>query len=281
MTDTDTSGGGISVTPDKLKAKLTEINQIDEQLDAASGSEQAGRRALANQYADQYKTQWVKPAEQITNVLKNTEDQEEVAAIFYGIVNSLSKEFKTKIDAFLDNQVQENKVDSPKLNDEEIQTLQKERREAVDQYRALRQILEMFGSDVSGIAEPKKMTGSRGKRGPKVLENYVFFIDDKERPGSSLSILANTVTSDLKWKTNDLRNFLNEKLAEFGDGFSLENPPGGEDGFEVTLPNGKVFKAVPGEPEAVEDSNGEEPDDDDENDEEVEVEEVETAEVTE
>jgi hypothetical protein len=268
MSDLD-AGGGLSVTPEKLKAKLAEIEEIDQQLDAASGSEAAGRRALANQLAESNK-EWKKPADQIIAQLNKTEDPDDQAAIFYGIVNSLTKEFKTKIDAYLDQQVQENKVEQVTLTAEELNKLQSDRRENVDQYRALRTILEMFGSDVSGIKEPKKRTGSRGPRGPQVLKNWEFYIDGKHRPDTSLSIIANTVTSGdpLNWKTADLRNFLNEKLAETGH--SLENPPTDEDGFEFELPNGKMFKAVPGEPESVEDSNGEEPEDDDDVEDETE-----------
>jgi hypothetical protein len=269
MSDVDVSDAGISVTPDKLRAKLAEIEEIDQKLDAASGSEAAGRRALANQLASQYETDWKKPADQITSALNKSEDDpEKVAAIFYGIVNSLTKEFKQQIDAYLDQQVQENKVEQVTLTSEELDKLQKDRKENVDQYRALRQILEMFGQDVSGIAVPKVRTGARGPRGPRVLQGYEFYIDGKLREKTSISILANTVTSDLNWKTNDLRNFLNEKLAETGN--SLEDPP--EDGFEFELPNGKVFKGVPGEPESVEDADGEDDEDDDDENGETETE---------
>jgi hypothetical protein len=256
---------GISVTPEKLQEKYNEIKELDEQLDAASGSESAGKRALGNQLASEYETQWKKSADNLVNTLQKIEDPSQKAGVFTGILNHVNSILKEEIDNFLAAEVATRQSEMVPVSAEDLQALTDSRKTNVEQYRALRQILEMFGQDVSTIPEPKKRTGARGKRGPRVLTGFDFAIDGAVRSSSqnNLSSIANTVTSDLNWKTIDLRNFLEEKLAETGH--SLQNPP--VEGFEFTLPNGKVLTATPGEEapededdeaEATEDENGDE-----------------------
>jgi hypothetical protein len=231
---------GISVTLDSLRDKYSEIETIDQQLDAASGSESAGKRALVNALVAENENVWKKPADSLVNSLNKIEDVAIRTAAFHGVVKALNDSFKDQIEEFLAKEVEARKSDAVVVPPEEIETLSTSRKNLVEQYKALRNILEMFGQDVTTVPEPKKRTGARGKRGPRVLQGYNYSIDGKERSASqnSLSSIANTVCSDLGWKTVDLRNFLTEQ------GIDLTDPP---ETFSVTLPNNHVLAAVRGE----------------------------------
>lgn len=228
---------GISVTPDTLRAKFDEIDAIDSKLDSVSGGADSGKRALANQIASETSASWKKVADNLVTNLGKIEDPNDLTGAVTGLIKAVNDSFKESIDKYLTEQVEARKSDAPAVSDSEIDELTSSRKELVDQYKALRQILEMFGNDVSAIPEPKKRTGSRGKRGPRVLTNYSFSVDGKERTSSqnSLSSIANTVCSDLNWKTLDLKNWLGEQ------GLDFQNPP---EEFSYTLPNGKVLSAV-------------------------------------
>jgi hypothetical protein len=232
------SDTGISVTPDTLRAKFGEIQVIDEKLDAVSGGADSGKRALANQIAAETSGSWKKDADKVIALFqKNQEDPNLLVGYVTGFIKEINDNFKESIDKFLTEQVEARKNDAPVVSDDEVAGLTTDRKELVEQYKVLRQILEMFGHDVSTIPEPKKRTGSRGKRGPRVLTNFSFSIDGKERTSSqnSLSSIANTVCADLNWKTADLKNWLAEQ------GLDFQNP---EDSWEFTLPNGKVISGV-------------------------------------
>jgi hypothetical protein len=231
------SDTGISVSPDTLRAKFDEIAVIDEKLDSVSGGADSGKRALANQIASETSGSWKKVADNLVASLAKIEDPNDLTGAVTGLIKSVNDSFKESIDKYLTEQVEARKNDAPAVSDDEVAELSTSRKELVEQYKALRQILEMFGNDVSTIPEPKKRTGSRGKRGPRVLTNFSFSIDGKERTSSqnSLSSIANTVCADLNWKTADLKNWLAEQ------GLDFQNP---EDSWEYTLPNGKVISGV-------------------------------------
>lgn len=247
---------GISVTPETLLEKVNEVAAIDEKLDAASGSESAGKRALANSLATEHEGVWKKVADSIVANLSKIENPDQQVASFTGVMKSLNDKFKETVDTFLSKEVANRQTETVTLSDEELSSLTTQRKNLVEQAKALKNILEMFGQDVSGIPDIKKRTGSRGKRGPRVLTNYDFFIDGTPRSKSqnTLSSIANTVCADLNWKTQDLKNFIAEK------GIDLTNPG---DGFEVTLPTDppKTLKVVKGEPSAEDDEDEEEVDD--------------------
>lgn len=247
---------GISVSPETLREKSNAILAIDEKLDAASGSEAAGKRALANSLATENEAMWKKVADNLVTNLSKIEDPSAMVGAFTGVVKSLNDKFKTAADEYLAKEVANRQTDVVTISDEEMATLNSERKNLVDQFKALKNILDMFDQDVSDIPEPKKRTGSRGKRGPRVLTGFDFYIDGKARSASqnSLSSIANTVCTELNWKTSDLRNFLTEK------GIDLQNP--GE-GFEVELPTDPAvtLKAVKGEPQAADEEEDDETDD--------------------
>lgn len=242
MTMTDATNG-IQVTPEALMAKYQEIAAIDEQLAAASGSTNVGKRALANSLMTDNTEVWQSLASQVVEVFKGVEDVETLVAAYTGVVETLKNEFSKSVDEYLEKQVAENQTETPDLNETQIAELEQQGRELREQYNALRSILDMFKMDIAHVPVPKRLSGSRGPRGPRTLSSFDYFIDGTERSKSqnSLSSIASTVCSDIQtpeghtWKTKNLRDFLVEK------GLDINNPP---DEWEFTLPNGKVIKAV-------------------------------------
>jgi hypothetical protein len=230
MSDTS-SGGGISVSPDLLREKVSEIAQLDEQLDAASGSETAGKRALGNRLAEQYESDWSTNADNLVSALKGIEDPEKLAGVFKGIIKSLNDNFSTSVDEYLAEQVKaQEEIQTEKPSDEQVAQWTQARKDLMEEYKALAGILKLFKQDISGIPEPKKRTGARGKRGKRVFQGFDWFIDGEPRPEKSntLSNIANTVCAPLGWKTPELRQFLADQ------GIDLEHPPSE---FEVDLPD--------------------------------------------
>jgi hypothetical protein len=264
MTDTMTAPqGGISVTPDALREKVDEISQLDEQLDAASGSETAGKRALANGLASESENLWKEFADQIVSKIQaqTADDVSQLAGVFTGVVSSLNEAFRNTVDEFLTTEVTSRQENREAVSPDQIKEWTDARKTLMEQYKALKGILDLFGQDTSGIPEPKKRTGARGKRGPRVLQGYDFFIDDEPRSQhqNSLSSIANTVCSELGWKTKELRDFLTES------GIDLENPP--EDFEGIMLPE-PVSKKLSWKRRTVAlDEDGEEEYDDDDDDE--------------
>lgn len=247
---------GLSVDLGMLRSKYDEISTIDEKLAAASGNEAAGKRALANKIAEETSSTWNDTVTEMVNALSSIDDITALTGAVTGLRSKLNESFSKKIDEHLSKLVSEQKPDeAEKLSAEETESLISNRRALVDQYKALRAMLDLFGFDVDSVPEPKKMTGARGKRGPRVFKNFQFSIDDKELTANqnSLSAIANNMCKDLGWKVKDLHNFLSEQ------GIDIQNPP---DEFEVTLPdpNGKKLSAkkyeVSEEDAEIEDEDG-------------------------
>lgn len=226
-----------------LQSKASEVATLDEKLDAASDSENAGKIALTNQLVKEHEDVW-KPVSDQLNTAIETElgtNPETLAASYNGILRSLREKFKKTVEEYIVARVEENKTEtdeSAKVSQEEYDAWMTERRELVKQFQAMKEVMELVGMDVDSVTPPKKRTGApRGKRGPRTFTNYQFSIDGKPRAESSnsLSSIAGTVTKDLNWRVNDLHNFLTENDID------LQNPP---ESFEVTLPNGKVLSGV-------------------------------------
>lgn len=226
----------IAVSPEVLRNKYSEIVVLDEKIAAASGSDSAGKRAIANAIASETNSVWSPVVEQVTAHVE-TLSGNELVGTFTALLASLNEKFREDVDGILSGLVEERSADVPQVSEEELAEILKDRKVLSDEYKALRNILEMFGQDVSDIPEPKRMTGSRGPRGPRTLSKFDYSIDGEPRSKTqnSLSSIANTVCKDLNWKTKDLREFL------VAQGLDLENPG---DTWEYTLPNGKVISAV-------------------------------------
>jgi len=261
----ETTGGGIAVTPEVLRAKVEEIAQIDEQLDAASGSESAGKRALGNALAKEHEPVWKATGDSLAEEFGKISDPAQLAGVYNGILQVMHDNFRTQVDEYLAEEVSKRDENKVEVAPEQIQEWTETRKTLMNQYKALHGILEMFEQDISGIPEPRKRTGARGKRGKRIFQGFDWFVDDEPRSESqnTLSSIANTITDKaLGWKTPELRNFLTEQ------GIDLNNPPA--EG-SVMLPD-PVNKKISWKQKPISLEGSEEEDFDEEEDEDDELE---------
>jgi hypothetical protein len=226
----------MTVDRDAALAKYAEIEKLDEVIDSASGSKDAGKRALANQIASETETNHKKMVDQLITALNKIEDKRVLVGAVTSLRSAVQSNFNKQVDEFLTAEVESNTTEGPKVSPEELQKALDERKEAVKHYNILTSVLEMMGEDTEDLPKPKKMTGPRGpqgKRGPRLPKNLQWAVDGKDRSGTTnnLSSIAATVCPD-GWKVADLRNFLTEQ------GFDFENIP---TEFSFTLPNDKVL----------------------------------------
>lgn len=224
MTDTmeQSDATEINISVSALQAIYDQIVEKDEQLAAASGSSEMGKRAYANTLVNEHGEQFEKFVNDIVTPITNVNDQPELlVAVVTMLQNKIKEAFGKPVDEFLTKYVEENKKDQPEVSDAQVEELTKQAKELRKQYAVLRPTLEMFGQDVSTVPEPKKMTGSRGPRGPRTLSSFDYSVDGKPRSETqnSLSSIANTVFKDTPFgNTKALR----EELAR--QGLNLQEP---------------------------------------------------------
>lgn len=251
MTDTmnETTAGGINVTVDALAEKYREIQEIDEQLAAASGSTNLGKRALANSLTAENEQAWKEIADAVVSRINSVENIEVRVALVTGIANAVDKAFGKAVDDYLEAKVKENALaKGEKVSDEQIQALTEQARLLRGQFNALKEILVMFQQDVSSVPEPKRLSGARGKRGPRTLAKYNYSINGTPRTESqnNLSSISSTLLSSpvkvLKDLITEKGQQVNDDGEFFGDlGVDLGNPP---ERFGVMLPTEPPKKLV-------------------------------------
>lgn len=227
---------GISVTVDSLREKADEIAAIDAQLESANGGGSGGKRAIANRFARENAEQVEQIVAQIQNYLADANDEVR-AGVFFGLEKRLNEVVGQQATKFVESLAEANKSDEPqeKLDPEVLANLRDQRKQKVQEFGALKGILEMFGQDISEIEEPKSGRGGpKGERGPRAINQMVWTVDGQEVPAdkSTLSGVASVVSMSAK----DFKAALTEA------GVDTKNP--GE-GFTTTV-NGREVVASKG-----------------------------------
>lgn len=260
-----TASGEIVVDVSVLEGTRQEIAELDEQLQAASGSATAGKRSIANEYAERYSETWEPNVTQVEQWLASL-DEDELVGAYTAINKAIRGKYAETVDKVLEIQFDERKDQAPTFTDAQITEMVDARKEKVKHFRALKELLKMFGQEVDHVADPPKWVGTRGPRGKRVWgKKYRFSIGERDNDGNvinlkertdsqnSLSSIAATV---MKTETRELQKIL-------ADAGITDTPP---DEGEVDFPdaNGKtrVLRWVKTEVAEVED---EEDEDDDEN----------------
>jgi hypothetical protein len=260
---TDTATQGLNVNPDQLRAVLKQIVELDEQLAAASGSDALGKRAYLNNLVETHKGNFEGFMNQVVEHLRTnlSENPEVLAAAVTGLDQAITKAFGEQVNKLASDYVEANKTETPEVSTEQITEWENQRRELTKRYHALRGVLEMFEFDVSDIDEPKKMSGSRGPRGPRVLSNFDYIVNGKPRTKSqnTLSSIAATVFKDTKFSS---AKTLREELAR--QGLDLKNPPD-EWEYDIAIGDDKSVKLAAVKTEAKDEYVSSDDDDDDEN----------------
>ena len=243
----------INVSPEVLRAKYNEIVEVDDQLAAASGGANAGKRAIANRLAAENEEAINNLVSQIAEVFEQL-DEPTLAGVFSGFTKQLDAKFNEPVQAFLTREAEANKTEVPQLSDDDMKKLVETAKTLRNEYTALRNILDLFGQDISDIPLPKKMTGARGKRGKRVLSTYIYSVDGDKLPDleqGSLAAVAKrigvegyeTEVTDKEGNVTGTKNVtsatqLKEMLAE--KGLDLKEP---EDTWSYNI-NGHVVSAV-------------------------------------
>lgn len=240
-------------TPQKVALDLSaledvakEITALDTQISAASGSESAAKKALAQELATTHKDRVDEIVSKIIEQMNNL-DLEIVIGIVDSLDDQVTETFKPAIDELLDDRVAKTLAGSK----EGLDKLKESRKAKLESFKALRVVLEGFGFEVDQVPEPKRATrgtggGSTGPKSAKNKEGYQYLMDGKNRPPSqnSFSSLAYYATEGVpakvnpddntpRWGTAQLRSALAEAGIKFGE----------DDTWELKLPNDKVISA--------------------------------------
>lgn len=238
----------VNISIDNLEKVVSDIAEIDTKIGAATGSDAAVRKSLAEGFAadnaeqiDGYVTQFVDNLKQAPTPF--------VIGLRNRLETVLSEEFDEVTKEFLDAAVKKASAGS----DEDVSKLREARKAMLENYKSLRTILETFGVDVSSVPEPKRSAGRSSSGGGAARtgrnkEGYRFILDGKDRPNSqnTISSLAFYATvgcplaqgvegakeSD-KWSTKQLKDFLAQNGVNYGP----------DDEWSVTLPNKSVIGA--------------------------------------
>lgn len=248
--DTAVAAPPMEFSPEGLRKFYQEINGIDEKLDAASGSAKAGRRAVTSQLIAAHQEQVTGYTDSLNENLANLDD-ETLVAIVSGIQKFLEDQYDDRVDGIVDERIAANKsaATEVKLSDEETAALLERRRSLLKTFDALRTLLSGFPQyeeELGTIPDPKRRTGPRGSRGPRLLSQYDYFVDGEEVPGNSLAAVVALLPGIEK---------VEELKVNFeGQGWNRK-APGDEFEYEVS---GKTVKGVKNAALAVDDTDEEE-----------------------
>lgn len=218
---------------DKLMAA---INQIDVELDSLTGEGSSIRRRIVNDLVEKHGDVFNPAIASIVENIKNLPDEQRIAAV-NAFVNTIRKEFGKSTEAILDTMVAAAPKQQPLITEEQAEVRQKQRSEL---YQKVKSIVELAASvfDEGEWDMPPMRRGSTGKRGPRNLSLFTFFID-----GAEVDMTIGQIAKENGYeKAADLTKALREKNEETGwKGFDTRE---GEkfDGFK--LPNGKILAGV-------------------------------------
>lgn len=220
---------GVSVTPDALRDIVRKIEEIDVQLDAASGSSASVSRLAESTLLDEQATNYKDFVDSVVQGISDADSTETKVATVLALGRILDSTFKSEVADFMKARVEElsKQQEESDLTDEEISELEAQRKQLNEQYKAVRQLLEMFDQDISDIPEPKIRTGSRGKRGPRTLNTYHYRVNETDLPEESDSLAMVAKIAGVK-KVSELKKFITDQ------GIDLKSPP---NEWQAELPN--------------------------------------------
>jgi|SRR5215471_1276894 len=256
------------------------IGEIDVVLDSLSGAQSAGKRAVINRLVKEVQPrvdevlgqldyQVLNPVETDDDgnpvldeegnpVVKELSDDEFVG-IFAGIVKGLESKYTERQNKIMESKVEEIKAETPNLSEEEVKELTDKRKLLVMQFKATKEIFKTFGMPgVDEVPDPKRRTGSIGKRGPRAISAFRWSVDGVAQAPEKDSLAGVAGDNDYD-SAKELRDAMRKAKID------LKNPP---DHIEFTLANGK--KLVGTKPEEPEEDDDSDLDDDDEDEEETE-----------
>lgn len=241
----------MTIDLDSLASLGKEIAEIDTRIGAASGSESAVRKRVAESFAVENAAEVEKIVDAIAAQLNKYE-----LPVVIGVIDKLEDHLQDTFSGAADELIEERVKALTADSKEDVSGLREQRKQKNEMFKALRLLLEQqFGIDTKSVPDPKRgggrppgsSTGATPKKDGYNKEWLRYSIDGKERPASqnSFSSVAYHATAGCptddgtpRWGAKQLRTWLEEQGVKVG---SAED--GGQDEWSVTLPNGKTLSA--------------------------------------
>lgn len=240
----------VTISAEALESLGKQIDGLDTQISAATGSDTAAKKSFAEQIAEKHSG----TADKLVNDLVEqllAKPAEELVALVTRLEDSLKSKVSPKVQEWIDTEFPKTKTASP----EDVGALRETRKGLLVQFKALREVLNTFRIDNAHVADPKRSGGGRpagstngsaSAKSGKNKEGYRYSIDGKVRPKSqnSFSSVSYYATegcpkatgedgSRKRWGAEELKKFITENGVNFG----------ADDTFEVKLPNDKTVSA--------------------------------------
>jgi hypothetical protein len=225
------------ISLESLEALGKQIAEVDQKIGAASGNEAAVRKSIAQAFVTENSEAVEKLVKQVLNTLEKADNVGLMIGVMDRLPDALEEAFSERTDELIDGKVKEATSGSA----EDIAALKEGRKAQVEQFRALKIILETnFKVDTSSVPEPKRgggrAAGSGTKKSGRNTEGLRYSLNGKERPASQNSFSALAYHSTLGC-AEQLREFLT------GKGITVGKPGEGDDTWDVELPNGNKIGA--------------------------------------
>ena len=234
-----------------------EIGEIDVVLDSLSGAQSAGKRAVVNRLVKAVQESvdeiLAKLDVQVFNPESNPLSDDIFVGTFAGVLRGLESKYSDRQEKILESKAEEIKAETPDLSEDQVKEMLEKRKDLVMRFRATKEIFKTFGMPgVDEVPDPKKRTGTRGKRGPRAISAFTWSVDGV-RQSPEKDSLAGVAADNGYENAKALRDAM--RAAEI----DLKEP---EDRIEFRLANEKLLVGI----KHADDSE----DDDDEDEDETE-----------
>lgn len=179
------ANGTPDLSPEGLKTLVSQINEIDEKLDAASGGESVKRREILDAAIAENGDAVRKNVDKLFD-LTMKQGPEVVAALYEILRTSLTDRLSTTVNEFVANQQAATATGDDSID---VNSLRDVRKEVMEKYRTLKKVLDVYSDQFPGfkealaeITEPKKRGGGRpkGSTTSAAKKGVNFFVDDKK-----------------------------------------------------------------------------------------------------
>ena len=221
----------IGVDPQQMKSTLLEIkgqiDNFDATLDSAAGSTASFKRVAETRVIERSQDTWEGFVSTVLGHIHQADDPAVRAGTVLALQKALDENFSSVVDETVKAEIEvvESEHENREVDPEELQVIEEQRKEAVEKFKAVKNLLSMFGVEgIDSIPDPKSRRGSRGPRGPRTLAKFDYTVNDTEIADSKLSIVANMCGV----KTKELKDHIKSQ------GIDLTDPP---TSWEAELPN--------------------------------------------
>jgi hypothetical protein len=228
----------MSLGLDEIHSQMMEaINEIDVLLDSVSGGKTAGKRKITTDLMTKYNTVW---EQAVGDVVTQIEGQpvEVQAALYSAFVSTLRNKFDKTSSAYIDGLVEAAPTQQALISEDEVEVYSKKRSEL---YAKIKTVVDLAATvSDEELPMPTSRRGSSGKRGPRNLSLFTFYIG-----GEEVDLTIGQIA-----KENGYEKAADLTAALKATGF---DPREGSEFSDFELPNGKVLSGERGDEDEDED----------------------------